>query len=99
MFLSFVFILEQFKLIFFSVNTLELIGSPSTSHRPVVRQPSEALSMSPGMSRKQSTSRYENTDQPAVPMPGTHLQHVKVSEVGGSKLYLINKFTILSAER
>ena len=74
--------LSEYKSNFlFPVNTLELIGSPSTPHRPVVRQPSEALTLSPGVTRKVTTSapRYENTDQqPAVPMPGTPQQNVKV---------------------
>ena len=66
--------------IFLPVNTLELIGSPTTS-RPRVKQPSgdnEFHTLSPA-SRKR-TPKYENTEQadPAVPMPGTPSQNVKV---------------------
>ena len=73
-------ILYSISYILLPVNTLELIGSPSTN-RPRVKQPSgndEFCTMSP-IARKK-TPKYENTEQQdlAVPMPGTPSQNVKV---------------------
>ena len=66
-----------------TINTLELIGSPTTS-RPRVRQPSGTLS--PILKNKQ-TPKYENTEtpDPAVPMPGTPSQSVKLRQTPGRK--------------
>ena len=64
-----------------TVNTLELIGSPVIT-RPRVQQPGgdpECVSLSPRASHR--TPKYENTAagaEPAVAMPGTPSQSVKV---------------------
>ena len=65
-----------------TINTLELIGSPTTS-RPRVRQPSGTLT--PIL--KNSNPKYENTETGdlAVPMPGTPSQSVKLRQNPGRK--------------